>query len=258
MIMPSLFVGHGSPMIAIEDNEITRNLREIATYILEKYDKPKAILMISAHWYTNGSFVQSVEKPRQIFDMYGFPKELYEHKYEPKGDLDLTKRVMQLLEGEVEINNDWGIDHGAWTILTHMFPEADIPVVQLSVNRDLSESEIYELGAKLAPLRAEGYLLIGSGNIVHNLARIEWDNEIGSSEADDFDELIKNNILAGNFEEIVHNIHENENYRYAVPTKDHFQPLLYILGASKENKVSLFNNLRNLGSMSMTSYLLET
>lgn len=258
--MPVLFIGHGSPMIAIEENEITRKFKDVADYIIDKYQKPRAILMISAHWYTNGNFVQKEQNPKQIYDMYGFPKELYEVKYDAKGDSELSDRVLELMGDDLAINNEWGIDHGAWSVLVHMFPKADIPVVQFSVNRKLYEYDIYEIGKKLEALRDEGYLIIGSGNVVHNLARVEWNNEGGSEKADKFDEDLKELVLAGDYTNLIKEIKKNENYIYAAPSKDHFFPLLYVLGAIGESdatKVTVFNSVRNLGAISMTSYLFE-
>src|SRR3712207_357277 len=175
--MPVVFAGHGSPMLALENNSITKGLSEIGSKILYKYGKPKAILAISAHWYVEGTFVQTDKEPKQIYDMYGFPKELYEVKYPVKGSKELSLRVQDILGGSVTVNNQWGIDHGVWTVLIHMFPNADIPVVQLSVDAKLPEKEIYDLGKKLESLRSEGYLIFASGNVVHNLMEVEWDND---------------------------------------------------------------------------------
>lgn len=136
--MPVIFSGHGDPMIALRDDNVTRGMRDIGKKILEKYGKPKAILSISAHWYEDGTFIQTSPEPKQIYDMYGFPKELYEVKYPVKGCKSLSERVIQLLDTKVKIKNDWGIDHGTWTVLVHMFPKADIPVVQLSVDSTIS------------------------------------------------------------------------------------------------------------------------
>lgn len=188
MKMPVIFVGHGSPMIAIQDNDITRKFKDIGDKIINKYDKPSAILMVSAHWFTDGNLIQSVEKPKQIFDMYGFPKELYEVKYEAKGNLELTKKVLGILGDDISVNNDWGIDHGAWSVLIHVFPKTDIPVVQLRVNRNLSEDEIFNLGKKLSILSDDRYLIMDSGNIVHNLAMVKWDSKFVSEYVDEFDE----------------------------------------------------------------------
>ena len=162
--MPAVFVGHGSPMIALDHNELTETYRRLGERILAEFGKPKAILMISAHWYTRGTLVQSAAKPRQVYDMYGFPKELYELKYEPAGCADLTRAVTDLLGEGVEVDDSWGIDHGTWSILVHIFPQADIPVVQLSINGLIDARQSYELGQKLASLREKGYLIMGSGS----------------------------------------------------------------------------------------------
>ena len=233
--MPAVFVGHGSPMIALDHNELTDTYNRLGKRILEKFGQPKAILMISAHWYTHGTLVQSAAKPRQVYDMYGFPPELYELKYEPTGCADLTRDVTDLLGADVEIDDSWGIDHGAWSILVHILPEADIPVVQLSV------------------LREKGYLIMGSGNVVHNLRRVEWENEHGNPAADRFDDAIKAAIEQRDDKAVI-DYHRYPDADYAVPTPDHFLPLLYILGASKGETPYIFNNVRNLGSMALTGY----
>lgn len=255
MKMPALFVGHGSPMLALEDNSLTRKLGEIGRYITDKYGNPKGIVLISAHWYTRGNFTNDQENPKQIYDMYGFPKELYELKYKAKGSRELANRLVEIRDGNIEINNDWGIDHGSWSILVHLFPKANIPIVQLSVNNDEEVKKIYEIGKSIEKLRDEGYLVLGSGNIVHNLRLVDWRLDSGSQQADDFDEYIKRAVTSRD-DEAVLNYSENENASYAVPTEDHFLPLIYILGASRE-KPSVFNNVRTLGSISMTSYIFE-
>ncbi|MDY5787063.1 class III extradiol ring-cleavage dioxygenase [Veillonella caviae] len=195
--MPVIFAGHGSPMLAIEDSEQTRGLQQIGKEILQNYGKPKAILAISAHWYTKGTFIQSTPEPKQIYDMYGFPDELYKITYPVKGYMPLTKAVQSRLGNTVSIDDSWGIDHGIWTILIHMFPNADIPVVQLSVNGYLNAKESYELGKQLITLRDEGYLIIGSGNIVHNLGELEWNNVGGSTESIEFNTAITNAVTSG-------------------------------------------------------------
>lgn len=252
--MPVIFVGHGDPMIALKINEMTETLKKIGKDIIEKHGEPKAILCISAHWYTKDTFIQSTEIPNQVYDMFGFPNELYEVKYPVKGSKELTKDVEKILGNEVKINDDWGIDHGTWTVLVHMFPEAKIPVVQLSVNANLSANKAYKLGEKLAKLREKGYLIVGSGNIVHNLRKIEWDNPKGSQEANKFDRYILDNISKREDEKVIK--YEEHGYsNYAVPTPDHFMPILYILGASQGEKPYIFNEMRELGSLSMTSYI---
>ena len=251
--MPVIFVGHGDPMIALKINEMTETLKKIGKNIIEKHGEPKAILCISAHWYTKDTFIQSTEIPNQVYDMFGFPNELYKVKYPVKGSKELTKDVEKILGNEVKINDDWGIDHGTWTVFVHMFPEAKIPVVQLSVNANLSANKAYKLGEKLAKLREKGYLIVGSGNIVHNLRKIEWDNPKGTQEADKFDRYILENISKREDEKVI-KYEEHEYSNYAVPTPDHFMPILYILGASQGEKPYIFNEMRELGSLSMTSY----
>ena len=258
MKLPSLFVGHGSPMIALEDSQITENFKQIGDYIIDTYGKPKAILAISAHWFTRGSFCQDDENPRQIYDMYGFPQELYEVKYSARGDKMLAEKIQKLLSDEgIRINNEWGIDHGTWTVLVHMFPKADIPIVQLSVNGLASKDEVYQIGEILESLREEGYLIIGSGNIVHNLREADWSNPGPTKETIEFDQYIVDSIKNKNHENII-NHKENPNSAYAVPTKDHFYPLLYVLGASGNDEVKIFNQVGTLGSISMTSFLFES
>ena len=251
--MPVIFVGHGDPMIALKINEMTETLKKVGRDIIKNYGEPKAILCISAHWYTKDTFIQSTEIPNQVYDMFGFPNELYEVKYPVKGSKELTKDVEKILGNEVKINDDWGIDHGTWTVFVHMFPEAKIPVVQLSVNANLNTEKTYKLGEKLAKLREKGYLIVGSGNIVHNLRKIEWDNPKGSQEADKFDKYILDNISKREDEKVI-KYEEHEYSNYAVPTPDHFMPILYILGASQGEKPYIFNEMRELGSLSMTSY----
>lgn len=256
MKLPILFIGHGSPMIALEDNKLTENFKRVGEYILENYEKPKAILSISAHWFTEETLVQKEENPRQIYDMYGFPEELYEVKYPVKGCPKLGKRVLELLD-DVKVNNEWGIDHGTWTVLTHIFPKADIPVVQLSVNYKLSPEEVFKLGEKLKPLRDEGVLILGSGNVVHNLRSVDWHNPKGVKAADEFDYYIKKSIVDKNFKNVL-DYKEFENYEISVPMYDHFYPLVYVLGAvDKVDKVVVFNDIRQMGTISITSYLWE-
>ena len=190
MRMPVIFSGHGSPMIALENNEITVGMEKVGRHVIGKYGKPKAILAISAHWYTRGTCVQSVEQPKQVYDMYGFPEELYQVKYPVTGDKELTEKVETVLGDLVSVNNSWGIDHGTWTVLVHMFPKADIPVVQLSVDGTLTAEECYQVGQKLSALREEGYLIFGSGNVVHNLRRVEWDNPDGTEMTNAFNDYI--------------------------------------------------------------------
>lgn len=252
--MPVVFSGHGSPMLALEDTEVTRGLAAIGQEILARFGKPKAILAVSAHWYTHGTFVQSEEHPKQVYDMYGFPKELYDFKYPAAGDPALSKRVTELLGNKVEVNDDWGIDHGTWTVLCHVFPKADIPVVQLSVDGDISAEEIYQMGKELAPLCDEGYLIFASGNVVHNLMRVEWDNPNGSVQTLRFNQRVIEDVEARRDEAVM----QYRNYPesgYAVPTPEHYLPLIYMLGAATGEKARTFNNHSELGSIAMTGFV---
>lgn len=253
--MPVVFAGHGSPMLALEDNPITQNLAALGKIITQKAGKPKAVLAISGHWFTDGTFVQSAEAPEQIYDMYGFPRELYEVKYPVSGSSELTEKVIELLGDDVQINNSWGIDHGTWTVLIHMFPDADIPVVQLSVNQRLTPKQSYDLGMKLEPLRDEGFLIFGSGNVVHNLYQINpaYRNE-GTPQTIRFTQFINDTINKNQHESLIDFI-RHPDAPYAAPTPDHFYPLLYCAGAGKDEPVTLFNDVYRSGTIALTSYV---
>ena len=252
--MPVVFSGHGDPMIAIREDDVTRGMAKVGKDLIEKYGKPKAILAISAHWFGKGTFVQKVDEPKQIYDMYGFPKALYEVKYPVKGCAELSDRVLDILGDSVSVKNDWGIDHGTWTVLVHMFPDADIPVVQLSVDTSLPNEALYEIGKRLSALRDEGYLIFGSGNVVHNLRMVDWDNPDGTAMTHAFNDYIISAIENGENEKVVH--YENgPEAGYAVPTTEHYLPLIYCLGAADGDKAEVFNNVCNLGSMAMTGFI---
>lgn len=251
--MPILFVGHGSPMNAIEDNKYTEGWENI----VKEIPKPKAILAISAHWYTHGTRITDSEQPKMVYDMYGFPEELYEIVYGAKGSPELAHKVKESIGDFTQIDNTWGIDHGAWSVLHRMYPKADIPVLQLSVNADLSAEEHFEIGKKLNTLREEGVLIFGSGNVVHNLPMVEWDmEEKGFGWAEEFDNYIKQNILKKDYKKVINYELAGESANLSFQTPDHYYPLLYILGASDENdKITVFNDSCTMGSLSMTSYL---
>ncbi len=250
--MPVLFVGHGSPLNAIEENAYTREWRKLA----ESIPKPKAILSVSAHWYARGSKVNSLDEPKQIYDMYGFPQELYDLVYPAKGSPVLAKRVQELLPGKVETDNSWGIDHGTWSVLVKMYPHADIPVVQLSVDRTASAEAHLTLGKALKPLRDEGILILASGNVVHNLSRVAWNMHGGFDWALDFDKYIKDRVLNSDHDGVAGYALLGQTASLAVPTPDHFFPLLYALGASETgDEISVFNEACVLGSLSMTGYV---
>lgn len=253
--MPILFVGHGSPMNAIEDNIYSWSWKEMA----KKIPKPRSIVSISAHWYTRGTKIMNEENPKTIYDMYGFPEELYEIIYSPPGNPELAQKAKELIARESVFDKSWGIDHGTWSVLVHMYPERDIPVFQISVDAAASPEVHYQIGRNLKPLRDEGILLFGTGNIVHNLRLIDW--EIGDKGFDwayKFDGFIKDNIENRDHEAILAYESLGQTAKLAVPMTDHFSPILYILGAShEEDRVSVYNNSCMMGSMSMTSYLFE-
>lgn len=263
--MPAVFVGHGSPMLALDHDAITQTLGELGRKIIADFGRPRAILMVSAHWYKNRNLVQRTEQPRQVFDMYGFPEELYQVSYQPKGCAELSDAVLAIPGLQATVDNSWGIDHGTWTPLVHMFPGATIPIVQLSVNGVIGAQGCYDLGRLLAPLRREGYLLMGSGNVVHNLRRVNWHSDHGSAEAEAFNRYITEAVERRDDNAIIHYA-DHPQARYAVPTADHFLPLLYMLGATagdvatSEGKTPtaaqplVFNNTCNLDAIAMTGY----
>lgn len=250
--MPLLFLGHGSPMNAIENNQFTKNWKDIAN----KIEKPKAILSISAHWFINETKILNSENPRTIYDMYGFPEELYKIKYNSKGSPEFAIETKKLIQSATEFDDKWGYDHGTWSLLHIMYPKADIPVYQLSVNKLLSPLEHFNIGTQLKELRKKGILIMGSGNIVHNLSKVNFNKQNGYDWAYKFDNYIKEEVIQRNFNEIL-NYKSHEFANFAVPSPDHFYPLLYILGASeKDDNIEIFNDECVLGSLSMTSYLI--
>lgn len=251
--MPILFVGHGSPMNAISDNVYTKKWEEIAKDI----PIPKAILVISAHWTTLKVSVNNIKNPPMIYDMYGFDQALYELKYPVQGSPDLAKQVIELMNEKCSIDNSWGIDHGAWSVLCKMYPMANIPVVQLSVGLDYSFEDYFEMGNQLSSLRDHGILIVASGNIVHNLRRIEWDNPKGAAFAQGFDTYIKKAIQTKEYQKVIE-ASKHPDFYLAVPSKEHFVPILYILGAlSSKDKLEVFNDDCILGSLSMTGYFFK-
>lgn len=256
--MPVLFVGHGNPMNVLDKQlSFNQNFSEIT----QKFVKPKAILMISAHWYSSRLQVTSSENPELIYDFYGFPEELSQVQYPAKGAPELAAKVCALLSPEnVEMNPTRGLDHGAWTVLKYLYPDADVPVVQLSVNRLQSAQWHFELAKKLALLRDAGVLIIGSGNIVHNLRAISWEhlNDIGAGYdwAYAFREQVNQAVAAQNTDELVHYQAFGETAALAVPTPDHYLPLLYVMALrTVEDEIYFFNDELIAGSLSMTSVL---
>lgn len=249
---PVIFAGHGSPMNVIENNEYTNGWRKMAAAI----PKPEAILSVSAHWYTNGTKVLNVEAPKTIYDFYGFPRALYEIEYNAPGAPRLAEQTAELLKGIAVEDSNWGLDHGTWSVLHIMYPEANIPVYQLSVDLNATPQECFDIGRKIKSLRDENVLIMGSGNVVHNLRMIDFNEEGGYEWAYEFDDFIKENIQKRSFEKIFNYKDFGDAAKYAVPITDHFAPLLYVLGAVDENdKVEVYNSKCMAGSISMTSYI---
>jgi 4,5-DOPA dioxygenase extradiol len=251
--MPVLFVGHGSPMNGIEETPFTEAWRAEAA----SFPRPRAILCISAHWETEGTFVTSMPHPRTIHDFYGFPDELYQVSYPAPGSPKLAETICGLVRSTVVGPDDafsWGLDHGAWVVLRRMYPEADIPVVQLSLDRTREPRCHYELAREIAPLRDEGVLIVGSGNLVHNLRMLQWDAEQPYPWAARFDRLAAGLILAGEHDRLVAYPELGEDGRLAVPTNEHYLPLVYALGLRDEGEeAGFFAEGIVYGSISMRS-----
>lgn len=252
--MPVLFLGHGSPMNAIEENEFVAGFRNIAKNI----PQPNAILCISAHWETKGTFVTAMQNPRTIHDFGGFPKELFAVQYPAPGSPDLAKETKSLItKTEVGLDDKWGLDHGAWSVIKHLYPNANIPVIQMSLDHFQTPKYHYELAQQIKSLREKGVLIIGSGNMVHNLGRVEWNrlNEnFGYDWALEANEKMKKFILEGNHQELINFRNQGKSFDLAIPTSEHYLPLLYTLALQdKSEAVHLFNDAAVAGSLTMTS-----
>lgn len=251
-MMPVLFAGHGSPMNAIEDNRFTKGWRQMA----ESIPRPKGILCISAHWETEGTKVSTVENPKTIHDFYGFPKELFEIQYPAKGSPELARETRSLLGDMASGDKNWGLDHGAWSVLRVMYPEADIPVVQLSLDYHATREQLFEIGKRIGPLREKEILILGSGNIVHNLRILDYSLDSGFDWAVTFDDYITQKIMGKDFLGILNHRCLADVSRLSVPTTEHFNPLLVVLGAVNEtDEVKIYNKACMAGSISMTSYV---
>jgi 4,5-DOPA dioxygenase extradiol len=250
--MPVLFVGHGSPMNAIEENEFSAGWRKVGSSIA----RPRAILCVSAHWETKGTFVTAMARPKTIHDFCGFPDQLYTVQYPAPGDTQVAfKTREQLSPAPVEFDQNWGLDHGCWSVLKHMFPEAKIPVLQLSLDYTLSPAAHYELAKNLAGLRRKGILVIGSGNMVHNLRMINWHKpDSGHDWAQETNEIFKKLILGNEHKALKDYSSLGGDIKLAVPSAEHYLPLLYTLALQEKNEpVAFFNDKVVYGSISMTS-----
>ena len=245
--MPALFIGHGAPTNAIETNEFTETWRKLA----KKFPKPRAIVCVSAHWLREGSAVLHVKKPKTIHDFYGFPPELYKQKYSAPGAPELAEKIQKIVKSTpVSLDKEWGFDHGMWSVLKHMYPDADVPTIQLSLDYQLTPEKMFHVGRELSALRSQGVLILGSGNLVHNLMRM---NSVTKPHAwaKEFDAYVKTNLESRDDKKIIH--YENEpSVQLAHPSNDHYIPVLYVLGAAEKNEKPFFFNEKIVyGSISM-------
>ncbi len=254
-LMPVLFLGHGSPMNAIEENEFVRGWRTIGSTL----PKPNAILCISAHWETRGTYVTAMEKPPTIHDFGGFPDELFAVEYPAPGSPELAKDTQKVIKKtEVGLDDKWGLDHGAWSVIKHLYPKADVPVIQMSLDYYQAAQYHYELAQELSSLRNKGVLIIGSGNIVHNLGMVAWDKlkepEYGYDWALQANDTLKKLIMNNDHKQLINYKSLGKEIALAAPSPDHYLPLLYSLALKKDNEnITLFNDKTVMGSISMTS-----
>ncbi len=258
--MPAAFIGHGSPMNALEINRYTQAWHAFGQSVLGSHGAPRAILAISAHWYINATAVTAMARPRTIHDFYGFPPELFEIQYPAPGLPELADEIADVVQPTwvgADVDS-WGIDHGTWSVLAHAFPDHSVPVVHLSINAYKSLDYHLELGAKLAPLRARGVLIVGSGNVVHNLGAMQPSmGESGFDWAQRFDDVARAQILDDPAQAA--RLQGDDDYRAAAPTPDHFIPLLYFAGlaAAQDDTATVLTDGCEWGSLSMTSYALS-
>lgn len=254
-IMPVMFAGHGNPMNAILKNEFHNTWQRLG----KELPRPKAILSVSAHWLTHGTYVTAMEQPKTIHDFGGFPKALFDQQYPAPGAPDLAKETAKLVKSAlVQQDQQWGLDHGTWSVLLPMYPEANIPVYQLSIDYYQPAEFHYKLASELYELRKRGVLVVGSGNIVHNLGMVDFEGKRTYDWAVEFDEKIKDFIDKGDHESIIRYDKLGSIARLAVPTNDHYLPLLYTLGLQRKNEeVRYFNDKMDAGSVSMRSLIIS-
>ena len=256
--MPVLFLGHGSPMNAIEENEFVQGFRKAATEL----PRPQAILVVSAHWETRGTQVTAMEHPRTIHDFGGFPKALFDVQYPAPGSPELAAEVKKsITSATVGLDHSWGLDHGAWSVVKHLYPNADVPVIQMSIDYSLKPEQHYALAKELSKLRDKGVLIIGSGNMVHNLGMVAWD-KLNESYAFDWavEARAKMNqaIISGDHASLVNFHAQGKAFDLAIPTPEHYYPLLYALALQgKEERATLFNDKPVAGSLTMTSVKID-
>jgi 4,5-DOPA dioxygenase extradiol len=253
--MPVLFIGHGSPMNGIEDNVFSKTWTKLGAEI----PKPKAVLVVSAHWLTNGTHITAMEYPKTIHDFGGFPQALFEVQYPAPGSPILALETSKLIKStSIGLDHDWGLDHGTWTVVRHMYPNADIPVLQLSIDYSKPPQYHYDLARELVSLRRKGVLIIGSGNMVHNLGMVAWDKlkvpEYGYDWAQEMNRVFKDKITVGDVQSLIQYERLGSAAKLAIPTPDHYYPLLYTLGLrDKSDAIQFFNDKAIGGSLTMTS-----
>lgn len=258
--LPVLFLGHGSPMNAIEENKYTETWRQIA----KKLPRPEAIVLISAHWYTRHSAVTAMQNPRTIHDFGGFPQPLYDVQYPAPGSPDLAKKVAKLLSISVEMDQEWGLDHGAWCVLRKMYPNADIPTVQLSIDGTKPTLFHYEMGQKLSALRDQGVLIVGSGNVVHNLRTLKWkDDGVPYPWAQSFNQYVRDNLNwqgpAAQHPLVNFKQHEGAELSIGNPAAEHYLPLVYAIGCRQgDEPITVLTDGILMGSLSMLSVQIGT
>ena len=252
--MPGLFLGHGSPMNAIEENEFVSAFKKLGEVLV----RPNAILCISAHWETKGTFVTAMQKPPTIHDFGGFPQTLFEVQYPAPGSPELALQTKNsITKTEVVLDNKWGLDHGAWSVIKHLYPKADIPVIQMSIDYSQPGKYHYELAKEIRILREKGVLIIGSGNMVHNLRLVAWkklNEQFAFDWATEANEEMKSYILSGDHQKLIDFKSQGKAFDLAIPTPEHYLPLLYTLALKEKNeKIIVFNDKPVAGSLSMTS-----
>jgi 4,5-DOPA dioxygenase extradiol len=250
---PALFIGHGSPMNTLERNGFTETWRTFG----ERLPRPRALLVVSAHWYFGATAVTAMPRPRTIHDFYGFPQALFDFDYPAAGDPDLAREIVEVVKPEwIGLDLDqWGLDHGTWSVLAHLYPSADVPVVQLSINALRPLEYHLQLAARLAPLRDRGVMILASGNVVHNLRRLQWDQpNLAYDWAERFDDAVAEQLARAPAD--ILKVMEHPDYAGAVPTPDHFIPLLYTAGLAGAEGATLEPLVRGyaMGSVSMSCY----
>lgn len=254
--MPVLFLGHGSPMNAIEDNEFVQGFKKISHEI----EKPTAILVISAHWETRGTYVTAMENPVTIHDFGGFPQALFDVQYPAPGSPELADAVQKIVSSkDVHLDEKWGLDHGSWSVVKHLYPNADVPIIQMSIDYTMPASEHYALAKELASLRNKGVLIIGSGNNVHNLRMVSWQNlntvGYGYDWAIEANEMMKGYIRSGNHKPLIEFHKQGREFELAIPTPEHYLPMIYALALQEDKEeLQIFNDAAVAGALTMTSF----